>query len=182
MTIILSVEKKNGGIGDFWQLARHDDDRQMMGPTLTCPSLLLFVVVVVSYLLLMALLLRFSSYIRTCESLSAKWKSWSKWQSSTVMCSASWWASCCCWPSLSPLLMSCLMPDLFFLSYIPFGLFLFLRKFLFLLWLSDDRRQRFRRERCPPFITRWPTHEVLLLYNGSSNDFAIRIYAVAPLP
>lgn len=69
----------------------------------------------------MALLLRFSLYIRTCESLSQQnEQSWSKWQSSTVMCcSASWWA--CGQPSLSPSLMSWL-PNLF--SYAPFGLFL----------------------------------------------------------
>jgi hypothetical protein len=53
-------------------------------------------------------------------------------------------------PSLSPSLMSWL-PDLFSFFLCTFwALFIFWEKILFLLWLSDDRRQRFRRERCPP--------------------------------
>lgn len=82
-------------------------------------------------------------------------------------------------PSLSPSLMSWL-PDLFSFFLCTFwALFIFWEK-IFVFALAAVRRSASKipsRKVPPSFITRWPTHDEVLLNCNGSNDFAIRIYA-----
>lgn len=92
------------------------------------------------------------------------------------MCSASWWA----WPAKSISVANELAarPFFFFPMHL-LGSSYFLRKnFVFALAAVRRSASKIPSRKVPPsFITRWPTHDEVLLNCNGSNDFAIRIYA-----